>query len=106
RWLFYNEFCQQPPDFFSCYATKPHGIHNCTNIVIQETKKDVIPVPRHWDPENFTLNEHTRCCTIETGFQTGMTPSTTQIACKLQCSYTKTRYLVVDSANKQRNTKL
>ncbi|UZE38823.1 WPE palindromic element domain-containing protein [Wolbachia endosymbiont of Drosophila pseudotakahashii] len=28
--------------------------------MIQETKKDVIPVPRHWDPENFTLNEHTR----------------------------------------------
>nr|WP_250296184.1 WPE palindromic element domain-containing protein [Wolbachia endosymbiont of Oedothorax gibbosus] len=25
--------------------------------MIQETKKDVIPV---WDPENFTLNEHTR----------------------------------------------
>nr|WP_265015456.1 WPE palindromic element domain-containing protein [Wolbachia endosymbiont (group B) of Camptogramma bilineatum] len=28
--------------------------------MIQESKKDVIPVPRHWDPENFTLNEHTR----------------------------------------------
>ncbi|PBQ27631.1 hypothetical protein BTO27_03335 [Wolbachia pipientis wAus] len=29
-------------------------------MVIQEIKKDVILVPRHWDPENFTLNEHTR----------------------------------------------
>nr|WP_264683964.1 MULTISPECIES: WPE palindromic element domain-containing protein [unclassified Wolbachia] len=28
--------------------------------MIQEIKKDVILVPRHWDPENFTLNEHTR----------------------------------------------
>ncbi|UIP93183.1 hypothetical protein JSQ73_002425 [Wolbachia endosymbiont of Anopheles demeilloni] len=28
--------------------------------MIQENKKDVIPVTRHWDPENFTLNEHTR----------------------------------------------
>ncbi|QBB83629.1 hypothetical protein DEJ70_02075 [Wolbachia pipientis wAlbB] len=86
-----------------------HVIHNCTNIVIQETKKDVIPVPRHWDPENFTLNEHTRWLYNRNWIpvsSTGMTPSTTQTTCKLQCSYTKTRYLVVDSANKQRNTKL
>ncbi|QUI60899.1 hypothetical protein JKF54_01965 [Wolbachia endosymbiont of Spodoptera picta] len=78
-------------------------------MVIQETKKDVIPVPRHWDPENFTLNERTRWLYNRNWIplsSTGMTPSTTQITCKLQCSYTKTRYLVVDSANKQRNTKL
>ncbi len=35
-------------------------VHNCVDVVIQGAKKDVIPVPRHWDPENFTLNEHTR----------------------------------------------
>ncbi|QOD37939.1 WPE palindromic element domain-containing protein [Candidatus Wolbachia massiliensis] len=30
------------------------------NIRVTFTKKDVIPVPRHWDPENLTLNERTR----------------------------------------------
>ncbi|WP_341814065.1 MULTISPECIES: WPE palindromic element domain-containing protein [unclassified Wolbachia] len=49
-------------------------------------------MPRHWDPENFTLNEHTRWLYNRNWIpvsSTGMTPSTTQITCKLQCSYTK-----------------
>ncbi|WP_264736223.1 WPE palindromic element domain-containing protein [Wolbachia endosymbiont (group A) of Rhinocyllus conicus] len=50
------------------------------------------PVPRHWDPENLTLNERTRWLCNRNWIpvsSTGMTPSTTQITCKLQCSYTK-----------------
>nr|WP_255586163.1 PD-(D/E)XK nuclease family protein [Wolbachia endosymbiont of Tribolium confusum] len=50
------------------------------------------PVPRHWDPENLTLNECTRWLYNRNWIpvsSTGMTPSTTQITCKLQCSYTK-----------------
>ncbi|TVS90423.1 recombinase RecB [Wolbachia pipientis] len=50
------------------------------------------PVPRHWDPENLTLNERTRWLYNRNWIpvsSTGMTPSTTQITCKLQCSYTK-----------------
>ncbi|MFP3034943.1 MAG: UDP-N-acetylmuramoyl-L-alanyl-D-glutamate--2,6-diaminopimelate ligase [Candidatus Tisiphia sp.] len=34
--------------------------HDCVDVVIQGTKKDVIPVPRHWDPENLIANEHTK----------------------------------------------
>ncbi|MBA8758571.1 recombinase RecB [Wolbachia pipientis] len=50
------------------------------------------PVPRHWDPENLTLNKRTRWLYNRNWIpvsSTGMTPSTTQITCKLQCSYTK-----------------
>ncbi len=50
------------------------------------------PVLRHWDPENLTLNERTRWLYNRNWIpvsSTGMTPSTTQITCKLQCSYTK-----------------
>ncbi|MDE5061779.1 PD-(D/E)XK nuclease family protein [Wolbachia endosymbiont of Drosophila tsacasi] len=50
------------------------------------------PVPRHCDPENLTLNERTRWLYNRNWIpvsSTGMTPSTTQITCKLQCSYTK-----------------
>ncbi|MGL9726541.1 MAG: Mur ligase family protein, partial [Wolbachia sp.] len=35
-------------------------VYNCVDVVIQGAKKDVIPVPRHWDPENLIANEHTR----------------------------------------------
>ncbi|MGL9758274.1 MAG: UDP-N-acetylmuramoyl-L-alanyl-D-glutamate--2,6-diaminopimelate ligase [Wolbachia sp.] len=35
-------------------------VHNCVDIAIQGAKKDVIPVPKHWDPENLIANEHTR----------------------------------------------
>ncbi|MGL9717448.1 MAG: replication restart helicase PriA [Wolbachia sp.] len=35
-------------------------LHKCYNIRVIFTKKDVIPVPRHWDPENLTLNEYAR----------------------------------------------
>ncbi|NEV49420.1 UDP-N-acetylmuramoyl-L-alanyl-D-glutamate--2,6-diaminopimelate ligase [Wolbachia pipientis] len=34
--------------------------HDCVDVVIQGTKKDIIPVPRHWDPENLIANEHTK----------------------------------------------
>ncbi|WP_374698826.1 WPE palindromic element domain-containing protein [Wolbachia endosymbiont (group B) of Limnophora tigrina] len=59
---------------------------------LPEACSDVIPVPRHWDPENLTLNERTRWLYNRNWIpvsSTGMTPSTTQITCKLQCSYTK-----------------
>ncbi|WP_264732570.1 WPE palindromic element domain-containing protein [Wolbachia endosymbiont (group A) of Sphaerophoria taeniata] len=59
---------------------------------LPEACSDVIPVPRHWDPENLTLNERTRWLCNRNWIpvsSTGMTPSTTQITCKLQCSYTK-----------------
>ncbi|WP_264686057.1 Mur ligase family protein [Wolbachia endosymbiont (group B) of Pyrgus malvae] len=39
----------------------PNGcVHNCVDVVIQGAKKDVIPVLRHWDPENLIVNKHTR----------------------------------------------
>ncbi|MGL9758080.1 MAG: WPE palindromic element domain-containing protein [Wolbachia sp.] len=59
---------------------------------LPEARSDVIPVPRHWDLENLTLNERTRWLYNRNWIPvsaTCMTPSTTQITCKLQCSYTK-----------------
>ncbi|MGL9717291.1 MAG: UDP-N-acetylmuramoyl-L-alanyl-D-glutamate--2,6-diaminopimelate ligase [Wolbachia sp.] len=45
----------------ACVQVLPTGyVHNCVDVVIQGAKKDVIPVPRHWDPENLIANEHTR----------------------------------------------
>ena len=44
------------------------------------TKDDVIPVPRHWDPENLITNEHTRWLYNRNWIpvsSTGMTPHTT-----------------------------
>ncbi len=39
----------------------PNGcVHNCVDVVIQGAKKDVIPMLRHWDPENLIVNKHTR----------------------------------------------
>ncbi|MFP3025213.1 MAG: WPE palindromic element domain-containing protein [Wolbachia sp.] len=35
-------------------------LYECCNIRVTFTKKDVIPVPRHWNPENLILNEYTR----------------------------------------------
>ncbi|WP_386086885.1 UDP-N-acetylmuramoyl-L-alanyl-D-glutamate--2,6-diaminopimelate ligase [Wolbachia endosymbiont (group A) of Norellia spinipes] len=34
--------------------------HDCVDVVIQGTKKDVIPVLDYLDPENLIANEHTR----------------------------------------------
>ncbi|WP_410530032.1 biotin--[acetyl-CoA-carboxylase] ligase [Wolbachia endosymbiont (group A) of Ennomos erosarius] len=51
------------------------------------TKDDVIPVPRHWDPENLITNGHIRQLCNKNWIpvsRTGMTPHTT---CKLQCSH-------------------
>ncbi|WP_264375416.1 MULTISPECIES: PD-(D/E)XK nuclease family protein [unclassified Wolbachia] len=59
---------------------------------LPEACSDVIPVSRHSDPENLTLNECTRWLSNRNWIpvsSTGMTSSTTQITCKLQCSYTK-----------------
>ncbi|MDE5057601.1 hypothetical protein OZD61_02185, partial [Wolbachia endosymbiont of Drosophila bocki] len=50
KWLFYNEFCQQPPDFFSCYATKPTGIQFLIkNVAVAHNQFSWIPVSGHWD---------------------------------------------------------
>ncbi|WP_425384193.1 WPE palindromic element domain-containing protein [Wolbachia endosymbiont (group B) of Eupithecia inturbata] len=35
-------------------------LYECCNIRVTFTKKDVIPVPKHWNPENLILNEYTR----------------------------------------------
>ncbi|WP_353279367.1 Hsp70 family protein [Wolbachia endosymbiont (group B) of Xanthorhoe designata] len=61
-------------------------LHECC------TKKDVIPVPRYWDPENLIANEHTLQPRNKSWIpvsSTGMTPSDTTTY-KLQHSYTKT----------------
>nr|URG39759.1 hypothetical protein M1L25_000895 [Wolbachia endosymbiont of Ostrinia furnacalis] len=34
----------------SCHPSTPYSCHSSNPF-------SVIPVPRHWDPENFTLNE-------------------------------------------------
>ncbi|WP_410541778.1 Hsp70 family protein [Wolbachia endosymbiont (group A) of Beris morrisii] len=57
-------------------------------------KKDVIPVPRHWDPENLIANEHTRQLYSKNWIpvsSTGMTPPAAQTTCKLQRSYAEAR---------------
>ncbi|WP_349967461.1 primosomal protein N' [Wolbachia endosymbiont of Armadillidium arcangelii] len=35
-------------------------LDECYNIRVIFTKKDVIPVPRHWDPENLISNQYTK----------------------------------------------
>ncbi|MFP3016072.1 MAG: primosomal protein N' [Wolbachia sp.] len=67
-------------------------LYELCNIRVIFTKKDVIPVPRHWDPEDLTLNEYTRWLYNKNWIPvsaTCMTPPTAQITCKFQCSYTK-----------------
>ncbi|WP_353277963.1 primosomal protein N' [Wolbachia endosymbiont (group A) of Agelastica alni] len=67
-------------------------LYELCNIRVIFTKKDVIPVPRHWDPENLTLNEYTRWLYNKNWIPvsaTCMTPPTAQITCKFQCSYTR-----------------
>ena len=41
-------------------------LYECCNIRVTFTKKGVIPVPRHWDPENLISNEYTRWLYNET----------------------------------------
>ncbi|MDR2831930.1 MAG: UDP-N-acetylmuramoyl-tripeptide--D-alanyl-D-alanine ligase [Rickettsiales bacterium] len=56
------------------------------------TPSSVIPVPRHWDPKNLIASEYIRRLYNKDWIpvsSTGMTPSTTQTTCKLQCLYTK-----------------
>ncbi|MFP3020083.1 MAG: primosomal protein N' [Wolbachia sp.] len=67
-------------------------LYELCNIRVIFTKKDVIPVPRHWDPENLTLNEYTRWLYNKNWIPvsaTCITPPTAQITCKFQCSYTR-----------------
>ncbi|MGL9717675.1 MAG: WPE palindromic element domain-containing protein [Wolbachia sp.] len=66
-------------------------LHECCNIRVTFTKKNVIPVPRHWDPENLILNEY-RWLYNENWIPvsaTYMTLSAMQITYKLQHLYTK-----------------
>ncbi|WP_341816993.1 UDP-N-acetylmuramoyl-L-alanyl-D-glutamate--2,6-diaminopimelate ligase [Wolbachia endosymbiont (group A) of Agelastica alni] len=37
-----------------------YHVHDCVDVVIQGTKKDVIPVLDYLDPENLIANEHTK----------------------------------------------
>ncbi|MGY5878329.1 hypothetical protein LB099_05035 [Wolbachia endosymbiont of Nasonia oneida] len=48
---------------------------------IASIKNGVIPVPRHWDPENLTLNKWLYNKNWIPVSSTGMTPSATQIIC-------------------------
>jgi len=65
-------------------------LDECYNIRVIFTKKDVIPVPRHWDPENLISNQYTKHLYDKDWIpvsSTGMTSSTTKTTCK--CSNTK-----------------
>ncbi|WP_143689863.1 replication restart helicase PriA [Wolbachia endosymbiont of Nilaparvata lugens] len=65
-------------------------LDECYNIRVIFTKKDVIPVPRHWDPENLISNQYTKQLYDKDWIpvsSTGMTSSTTKTTCK--CSNTK-----------------
>ncbi|MCA7010628.1 hypothetical protein LEM02_04555 [Wolbachia endosymbiont of Tribolium confusum] len=48
---------------------------------IASIKNVVIPVPRHWDPEDLTLNKWLYNKNWIPVSSTGMTPSATQIIC-------------------------
>ncbi len=72
-----------------CRSTQ---LYERCDMGVTSTKNDVIPVPRHWDPENLIVNEHTRWLYSKSWIPvsaTCMTPSATQITCILQCSYTE-----------------
>ncbi|MCA7010674.1 Hsp70 family protein [Wolbachia endosymbiont of Tribolium confusum] len=76
------------------YRKEVSSAEEMLNTQLREccTKKGVIPVPRHWDPESLIASEHTRKLYNKNWIpvsSTGMTPSDTTIY-KLQHSYTKT----------------
>ncbi|OCA06582.1 replication restart helicase PriA [Wolbachia endosymbiont of Trichogramma pretiosum] len=65
-------------------------LYECYNIRVIFTNKDVIPVHRHWDPENLISNQYTKQLYDKDWIpvsRTGMTSSTTKTTCK--CSNTK-----------------
>ncbi|BET36492.1 MULTISPECIES: WPE palindromic element domain-containing protein [Wolbachia] len=67
-------------------------LYECCNVRVTFTKKDVIPVPRHWDPENLILNEYIRWLYSQNWIPvsaTCITPPTMRITYKLQHLYTK-----------------
>ncbi|MFP3022440.1 MAG: WPE palindromic element domain-containing protein [Wolbachia sp.] len=67
-------------------------LYECCNIRVTFTKKDVIPVPRHWNPENLILNEYTRWLYSQNWIPVSAictTPPAMRITYKLQHLYAK-----------------
>ncbi|WP_419215180.1 WPE palindromic element domain-containing protein [Wolbachia endosymbiont of Rhagoletis cingulata] len=67
-------------------------LYECCNIRVTFTKKDVIPVPRHWNPENLILNEYTRWLYSQNWIPVSAictTPPAMRITYKLQYLYAK-----------------
>nr|WP_082941412.1 MULTISPECIES: WPE palindromic element domain-containing protein [unclassified Wolbachia] len=59
-----------------CRSTQ---LYERCDMGVTSTKNDVIPVPRHWDPENLIVNEHTRWLYSKSWIPVSSTGMTTRI---------------------------
>nr|WP_319606900.1 WPE palindromic element domain-containing protein [Wolbachia endosymbiont (group B) of Dolichovespula media] len=74
---------------FQCLGKQ---LYRHCDMGIASIKNGVIPVPRHWDPEDLTLNKWLYNKNWIPVSSTGMTPSSYSnylFICRLQCSYTE-----------------